>query len=373
MTIKSDVDWTEVRHSFPIFRSQVYLNTGTFGPLLQTSFERLCQQAEHEIHKGRANHEYYEILEHIREQLRLRLATVLSSAPEEIALTSSTTSGAHIVVNGLALSSADEILTTDLEHHTFVTSLRTSQAKVRIVKIAHLQPGEEVIAVSKAVNKNTALIAMSHVSWIDGRILDVKSVSDIGPPVFVDGAQSVGAIPSYVDELGCTFLTFPGQKWLLGPDATGGLYIRRSWHDHLKVALPSYYGHEPWHGQSVDVPLKTAKKFEAVPIPLPILAAFESALCFSGEFLVEGQQRAKRLTKLFRETISHSYPVITAPNQSTLVVFDPKIDADYVCRELANNNVIVRTVPPNNWLRVSIGYWNNEQDLELLLDHLGKL
>ena len=373
MTDEFSIDWSEIRQSFPVFEHQVYLNTGTFGPLLGSTLDRITEAARQEVTEGRASDAYYERLETLRRQTRSRLAQIINASPEEIALTTSTTAGAHVIVNGLGLHSDQEILTTDLEHHTFVTALRVSEAKVKVIAVAHLPAGQEVEALRNAANDATALIALSHVSWMDGRRLAVPAIAEIGPPVFVDGAQSVGAVTSDVVDLGCAFLTFPGQKWLLGPDATGGVFIQRSWHDRLKIALPSYYGHEPWQGQPTDIPLTNAVKFEPGPVALPMITAFDNALSFSSRWLPAGLERARRLTALLRERLCEDYEVITAPDQSTLLVFDPRVNADDACRRLAERHVIVRTVPPRNWLRVSVGYWNNEQDFDTLLTELRAL
>src|SRR5204863_453176 len=72
----------------------------------------------------------------------------------------------------------------------------------------------------------TRLIALSHVAWTTGAVLPIRELSGRGIPVLVDGAQGAGAIPVDVQELGCDFYTVSAQKWLLGPEGTGALYVR---------------------------------------------------------------------------------------------------------------------------------------------------
>ena len=91
-------------------------------------------------------------------------------------------------------------------------------------------PRDEVVEkIAAALTRETKLIALSQVIWSSGQTLPGKELAQLGPPLLLDGAQSVGAIAIDVRELGCDFLVFPGQKWLTGPDATGGLYVRRDW------------------------------------------------------------------------------------------------------------------------------------------------
>ena len=84
----------------------------------------------------------------------------------------------------------------------------------------------------------TKLLALSQVLWTTGRVLPVRELRETtGIPVLVDGAQSVGAIP--VSAGGIDFLTISGQKWLCGPDSTGGLVVADP--ERLRVASPSYF------------------------------------------------------------------------------------------------------------------------------------
>jgi L-cysteine/cystine lyase len=74
-------------------------------------------------------------------------------------------------------------------------------------------------------------VALSHVTWATGARLPVEQVVELahsrGAVVAVDGAQSVGAIPVAVEEIGADFYSVPGQKWLLGPEGTGAGTARR--------------------------------------------------------------------------------------------------------------------------------------------------
>ena len=364
------MSFKDARREFPVLERYAYLNTGTFGPLLQRGLDALTEAARGEITEGRCQPSYYDQLTKLRDSVRASLCRLIGAKPHEVALTSSTTNGCHVVMGGLGLGPDDEIVATDIEHHTFVTGLRTSGAKVRIARIQDVPVGEELDPIAKEVGPKTKLIGLSHVSWMDGRVLPVAEISRLGPPVFVDGAQSVAAVPTDVASLGCDFLTFPGQKWALGPDATGGVYIREDWHERLKVALPSFYGHEPWQGQEIDIPLTGAQRFEPTGIPLPMLSAMDVSLNFATG-LGEGRfEYAGRLARDTLATLAEKFEVAGASGQSTLLSFDPGDNADEVYQSLSEKNVVVRTVPPRNWVRVSVGFWNSSEDVDRLMEAL---
>ena len=93
-------------------------------------------------------------------------------------------------------------------------------------------------AILAAVTPRTRLLALSHVLWTTGRALPVRELREqTGVPILVDGAQSVGAIP--VDAALLDFYTVSGQKWLCGPDSTGG--ARRRATPTAARPRPSYF------------------------------------------------------------------------------------------------------------------------------------
>ena len=364
------MSFKDARRDFPVLERYAYLNTGTFGPLLQRSLDALTEVAQTEITEGRCQPSYYEKLTELRDGVRGSLSRLIGAKPHEVALTSSTTNGCHVVMGGLAIGPEDEIVATDIEHHTFVTGLRTSGAKVRIARIQDAPVGEEIDRIAAEVGPKTKLIGLSHVSWMDGRVLPLAEVSRLGPPVFVDGAQSVAAVPTDVATLGCDFLTFPGQKWALGPDASGGVFIREDWHERLKVALPSFYGHEPWRGQEIDIPLPGAQRFEPTGIALPLLAGMDVSLAYAQALGDERFDYARDLARTTMATLAARFEVAEASGQSTLISFDPGKNADEVYQSLSEKGVVVRTVPSRNWVRVSVGFWNSNEDIDRLMEGL---
>ena len=364
-------DWQAIRSWFPVVEQRTYLNTGTFGPQPQSTGEVIAEVTRLEIESGRAGGDYFSRIEQTRTSISERLANMLGATANDMVLTNATTHGCQVVSTGLRLGPDDEIVSTDTEHHSFTTVLRSTRADVKLAPVRDTSDDDELVSrISSRITPKTRLIAVSHVSWIDGRVLPLKKIAGLGLPVLVDGAQSVGAIPMDVDDLGCDFLVFPCQKWLLGPDATGGIYIRPDWHESLDIAMPSYYGHEPFSGAVVDTPLSGAARFSPGSIALSALAPLDVSLELAEQIGDVRFERAARLTRIFREKLAERFEVVTTENQSSLISFDPGRDAQAVVEELQERNIIVRSVSPDNWVRVSVGFWNNEADCDALLNAL---
>ena len=68
-----------------------------------------------------------------------------------------------------------------------------------------------------------------------------------------------------------------------------------------------------------------------------------------------------------RALLSEHYEVVTAPDNSTLVSFVPSGDPAETVERLAGRDVIVREIPGSGLVRVSVGYWTSDDDLERLL------
>jgi len=354
------------RAQFPVFERYAYLNAGTFGPLATIVADAMAVEQRRALAEGRMNPASFERLLELRASVRSRFAGVLGVAPELVALTTSTTDACNVVLNGLALSAADEVVTTDVEHFGLVGALAVSDAQVRVARVRERPAAEALDALLREVSPRTRLLALSHVDWVDGHALPWREAKEAtGLPVLVDGAQSAGAIP--LDASEADFYTVSGQKWLCGPDLTGALYVREP--ESLALSLPSYLSQ-----QTYDVvtgtfePRVGAARFDTHFTPfatkLGLLAAFE----LHPEW---GFARAAGIAARARELLGERFDVVTEPRHGTLVTFRYGNAAEAV-KALFAAGVIVRDIPGSDLLRVSCGWWTSEDDLDRLLAALAR-
>src|SRR5690606_38293641 len=97
--------------------------------------------------------------------------------------------------------------------------------------------------------------------------------------VVIDGAQSAGHLPVDVEEIGCDFYALPGQKWLLGPEGTGGLYVRPSALERLapsRVGWASVASESP--GGSEVALHGNARRYETGTVHAPAFAALATSV-----------------------------------------------------------------------------------------------
>jgi L-cysteine/cystine lyase len=346
------VTFEEARAAFPILGDLAYLNAGTNGPLARVTVEAMVAEQLIDVVHGRGDEAYIKRALEMRDRVRAQLAEALSAAPEQVALTRSTTDGCNIVLTGLALTREDEVVTSDVEHFGLLGGLTASPATVVAV------PPEKIL---DAVTDRTRLIAISHISWVTGNSLEPERIkAESGLPVLVDGAQSVGVIP--VDASAFDFYAVSCQKWLCGPDMTGALVVAEP--EALRIALPSYFSQAEHEPSGEFVPKEGALRFDSGWIGGPALAGLAAALDLAPEWRFE---RVAEISAKCREALAERFEVVTDPGQAGLVSFRPERDPVELVAGLREQGVIVREIPGRNLVRVSCGYWTSDDDVERLL------
>ena len=299
----------------------------------------------------------------MRERVRAEIAALLNAPEGSIALTTATTDGCNIVLTGLGIGPADEVVTTDSEHPGLFGGLLASGATVRIAEIRERPTGEALALVEGQITDQTRLIALSHVSWLTGAVLPIKELAERHDiPLLVDGAQGVGAIPVDVRDLGCDFYTVSAQKWLLGPEATGALFVRPERIEELRMTFPSYLS---WQFPEY-VPKPDASRFDPGWLPAGSLAGLAESLAFATDVGPDRFRHARETAARLRDMLAARGPVITAPGQATLVSW-PAEEPQVVAEKLAEAGVVVRDLPGTGWVRASCGFWTSEEDLERLI------
>jgi L-cysteine/cystine lyase len=177
----------------------------------------------------------------------------------------------------------------------------------------------------------------------------------------VDGAQSVGAIP--VDAAPFDFYTVSGQKWLCGPNPTGGLYVKDP--EALPVGSPSYFAQQAYEPDGSFVPREGARRFDRSWIPAGFIAGLEAAIELAPDWRFE---RSREISELCRERLLKAgHHVVTEAGQANLVSWHHDGDTAEVVKRAYAQDVIIRDLPKTGLLRASCGWWTNEDDVERLV------
>ena len=355
----------DLRSHFPVLERTAYLNAGTCGPLpraARTALDDVYSLAESE---GR-RYPYWERSLALHDRLRTAYAAILGAAPDDVALTTSTSEGVVRVVAGLELGRGDEILTSDEEHPGLLGPLVAARERhgvtIRSAPLAEL---------ASAVGPATKLVACSHVGWQRGDLAPSFASLPEDVPVLLDGAQGAGAVPVDVAALGCAFYAAAGQKWLCGPTGTGMLYVAPAWQDRLPAIGPTYLSFVEPHGPIDTWELRPgARRHDTPTLGAELTAPAVAALDLLGAYGWDAiHTRARELASALAAMLRASGRTVAPRDETTLVTFEVD-DAPAAVERLSAAGVAVRDLPGTPWLRASVGAWNTEDDLERLLGAL---
>ena len=350
------------RAQFPVLEHVSYLNAGTEGPIPQAATEAVQARVAAESSQGRCGRRYIDEVLDLATRLRAAYARVLGCPPSDVALTGSTTDGVNTILGGLSWSAGDEVVTSDEEHPGLLAPLgllrKRYGVEVRVVPFTE---------VATAVSERTKLVAASHVSWVNGKLLDTEAIRKTGVPLLLDGAQGVGAVPVDVAELGCDFYAGSGQKWMCGPEGSGCLYVSPERLDDLTIPWPSYVSLADSMRALELLPADGAARFDhGFPVGTRSAHALAALEVFEQAGWSWVHQRSALLAELLAQTLSDRGFTVLPRSHSTLVSFEVA-DAAATVDLLAANDVIVRSIPSHGVVRASLGAWSSQDDVERLV------
>jgi cysteine desulfurase/selenocysteine lyase len=151
--------------------------------------------------------------------------------PSKIVFTKNATEGLNVVLQGL-LRNGGRVVTTSMEHNSVLRPLRSLEASGVIVEVvpADVEGVVDPRGIEAALTADTRLVAVTHGSNVTGSVSDIAAIGamcrDHGVRLLMDAAQTAGCIPIDMGRLPVDYMAFSGHKGLLGPQGTGGLYVR---------------------------------------------------------------------------------------------------------------------------------------------------
>jgi len=247
------LDVARVRADFPALHQQVngrplvYLDNAATTQKPQAVLDALlgfysrdCANVHRGVHalSQRATDAY--------EGARETVARFLKARPREIVFTRGTTEAINLVAYsyGSRLLPGDEILITELEHHSNIVpwQMLAERTGARL-RVAPIDDRGEIILeeFQRLLGPRTRIVAVAHVSNALGTVNPVEEICRLahtyGARVLVDGAQAVPHLAVDVRALDCDFYAFSGHK-IYGPTGIGVLFGR--W--ELLEAMPPYQG-----------------------------------------------------------------------------------------------------------------------------------
>ena len=181
---------------------------------------------------GRGVHEGALSASRVIYDARAALAELFGAeSPERIAFTANSTEALNMAIKGV-LSPGDHVITTALEHNSVLRPLFEMEDRGVELTVLPADPMGNICFgdLEKAIRSHTKAIVTTHGSNLTGNLLDIGRIGSLarerGLICIVDASQTAGVFDIDVGKMQIDILCFTGHKGLLGPQGTGGLYVR---------------------------------------------------------------------------------------------------------------------------------------------------
>ena len=283
-------DLLNIKNDFPVLNNNpdlVYLDTGATALKPKCVIDKINEYYDKygvNVNRGVYELSYEATTEY--EETRTLTAKFLNAREKEIVFTKGASNGLNMVALGFGMDyiqEGDEIITTELEHHSNVLPwMNVAKKKNATLKYIELDSTGRITveAFKKTITEKSKVLAITYVSNVMGYITPIKEIIKIAHEhniiVVVDAAQAVPHMKVDVQDLDCDFLAFSAHK-MFGPTGFGILFGK---YKYLKKMSPIEYG-----GDMIDVVEKyeaTTKdapyKFETGTPPIAEAIAFKEAI-----------------------------------------------------------------------------------------------
>lgn len=380
------MDVRKLREQIPTTQRMTYLNTGWAGPSPVSVVEAISRRLEYESYNGPTSVEVLDSGEAIDLEAREAVAGLIGASADEVLLTSSTTDGINTVMSGLPWREGDEIVTCNLEHSSILLPSyqlqRLRGVKVNVLTLAPGESHESILGkVEGALTERTRMVFFSHIEYSTGLRMPVEGIRRLtagrGIWMLIDGAQGAGHIQVDVGKIDCDFYAMPGQKWLLGPDGTGALYVRRSMIPLVEpVRVSGKWVTSYDHDGGVEPDTDNMDKFIVGTSSAPLRAGFVEGIRFVQQVGIAAiEERATMLAGMLKQRLAAMPHVqvlspMDGPGQSGLATFtvagrNPEETARQMWDE---HRIVIRDVKYPACLRASLDFFNTEEEVGVLAD-----
>ncbi len=362
-----------IRHRFPIFERLVYINSCSQGALSDSV------RGAYEAYLGDWD-EYGAPWEYWVERTdagRAAFARLVNAEPDEIAVTTSLSAGVSALASGLRYARRSKIVVTDLEFPT-IGQIWHAQA-ARGARIEHVGvAGDGTVpleAFDRAIDEDTALVSITHVSYRTGAMTDVEGVVELarerGALVLLDAYQTVGSLPVDVKALDIDFLAAGVLKYLLGSAGLAFFYCRRELFERAWPTATGWFADQDIFEMDVHdySPSPTARRFQSGTPPIPAIYAGIAGIELMEEIgIAETREHVLELNDRLIGGVEELGGTVVTPKQRErhgALICVRSNDVDALVTALERDGIVTSSRDGN--VRVSAHSYNSTDDVDAVL------
>ena len=367
------INWDDIRKQFPVTENSTYLNAAAAGPLARGTMAAATEYYQQMMND--ADIHWDEWLAK-REDVRRKVAAFINAEPDEIALTTNTSSGMNVVVD--ALETHGEVISCDLEFPVSTLPWMNRRIPVHLVKSV---AGEvRIDDIRDATNVRTGIICLSHVQYSNGLRMNPEELGNAkgGHALVVNASQSAGVFEIDVKRMKIDALCATGHKWMLSGYGSGFVYLSR---ELLARSRPRAIGwlsvEDPYSDRNDEIHLRhdaAARAELGCPHFAGMFALGASVDLLASVGMKNIEERALSLNRFLTDRLLDSGWNVLSPtgdessrSAETLVRAE---DPARVVAQLAEQKIIVTMKPQG--IRVATHFFNNEDDIEQLIEALAR-
>lgn len=380
----SSITLDEARSKLPSLQAGAYFNTGYCGPLPVSAADAISRELDSDLMRprGRAGASEREL--ELASEAKAAFASMFDGiSGEDLVLTDSTSHGLGLFVSGLGLREGDVILTTD-EEHIGLGAVMAAAAEGLGVKIK-VAPFGDAGAIESAVTERTRLVAMSHLSYVSGKM---SPRLDLPPevPLVLDCAHTPGSVRFDPGASGAAAIAFPGQKWCLGPEGIGGLWVAPRWLEQIWTLGVSFRAMEQWLAPGEYEFRKGAARLDGGTLNKPVVAGLVESIRWLRDEI--GRDRVIELTLIqadkARKALNRidGVEVLSPPGTpGGLIGFrladldrSEAVQAGYEAEveRLWGEGVLLRQIENPPGLRASVAWFNTDEEIDRLVEQVAR-
>jgi selenocysteine lyase/cysteine desulfurase len=372
-----------VRELFDIPEDVTYLNCASMSPQL-----RSVTEAGHHAVRSKASPWSLSGPEWFSdsEELRALAAQVMGTDADAVALVPAASYGIATAAANLPLAPGQTIV---ILHQQFPSNVYSwyelAKKNGGRVVVAKREPGMDwTEALLRAIDENTAIVAVPQCHWTDGSRIDLEPVGRraraMGAGLVIDASQSLGADPISIERIKPDFLTAVGYKWLLGPYGLGYLYVAPKWRERgvpLEQSWIARAGSDDFSRlvDHSDAYRPGARRFDMGESPQFVLAPM--AIAALQQVLAWGVERIQQTLSLLTEKVAKlaadiDYAVLPRGQRSAhLIGIQPARGISSWLPQLLNDANVFVSVRGDS-IRIAPYLYNNAGDIDRLFAVLRK-
>ena len=394
----------DARSCFPGTGHQVFLDAACVSLMPRQAADALAQLGQELLTcPARDASAHHIALDGTAESARREAARLVGARPQDIALVESTTHGLQAIAAAVPLEPGDTILIGDTEFLGLAVPWigRSDSDGLHLHTIPNRQGRLLVEDFARAIDRHTRMILLSSVQWTNGYRADLAAFCDLARKhnilLVVDAIQQLGAISLDVGRTPVDFLVCGGHKWLNAPAGRGFLYIHPRLQERLQPPARGYLNiaapAQGWAGYFATPTIPAVRSYDFIAdarsfeiggtANYPGNVVLGASLALINELgIVAIEEHIRRLTGLLIERLEALGATVVSPGaldeRSGIITFTlgQGTTRDAHClQQLLDRRILIsqRYTSGVGGLRVSVHFFNNEDDIRQLTDAVGSI